>query len=246
MMSIPTRRLVTIAALGALLTGCAASAESAPVLAAPAAATTTPTAVASTLKAKAMTTTPPTTQTTALDRVVTAGKSQYMREVSGGKVKSLLHQVARDPALLRALATSDSAARAYVAQQFPNVWYHWHISRMRIVRGSTVVTERGVPFVVNGPQMKLRGSNGSDLGTLQISLQDEIGFVRLMHRNYPVDVVVRGATAADVRSSLPAATQAALPAGGTTTIAGRRYAVRSFNEMAWNNEPVTIWFLAAA
>jgi hypothetical protein len=183
---------------------------------------------------------------TPLDQVVASGKAQYTREVSGGKVRSLLHQVARDPALLRALATSDSATRAYVAQQFPNLWYHWHISRLRITRGSTVVTERGVPFVVNGPQVKLRGRNGRLLGTLQVALQDEIGFVRLMHRNYPVDVVVRGTSAADVRSSLPAATHAALPARGTVRLAGRTYAVRSFTETAWNGEPVTIWFLAAA
>jgi hypothetical protein len=214
--------LSTVAAVAALLgTGCAA------VGAVPARTASAPAA-------------------TPLDHIVTLGKAQYTREVSGGKVKSLLHQVARDPALLRALATSDSATRAYVARQFPNVWYHWHISRLRIVRGSTVVTERGVPFVVDGPQMKLRGRNGTDLGTLQVSLQDEIGFVRLVHRNYPVDVVVRGTNAANVRSSLPAATHAALPAGGTTTIAGRRYAVRSFKETAWNNEPVTIWFLAGA
>jgi hypothetical protein len=178
--------------------------------------------------------------------VVNAGKAQYVREVSGAKAKSLLHRVAGDPALLRALATSDSAARSYIAHQFPNTWYHWHISRMRITRGSTVVSEVGVPFVVNGPRMTLRGRNGQDLGTLEVSIQDEIGFVRLMHRNYPVDVVVRGTRAADVRSSLPAATRAALPAGGTVTIAGRSYAVRSFGETAWNGEPVTIWFLAAA
>jgi hypothetical protein len=183
---------------------------------------------------------------TPLDHVVTLGKAQYTREVSGGTVQSLLHQVARDPALLRALATSDSATRAYVARQFPNVWYHWHISRLRITHGSTVVVERGVPFVVTGPQMTLRGPNGRDLGTLQISLQDEIGFVRLMHRNYPVDVVIRGTSAADVRSSLPAATHAALPARGTVKLAGRTYALRSFTETAWNGEPVTIWFLAAA
>jgi hypothetical protein len=217
-----TSILATLAALGVLLsTGCGAAAAA-------------PVRTATTLPA------------TPLAQVVSLGQAQYTREASGETVMSLLHQVARDPALLRALATSDSAARAYVAQQFPNVWYHWHISRLRITRGSTVIAECGVPFVVTGPQMTLRGPDGSDLGTLQISLQDEIGFVRLMHRNYPVDVVVRGTSAADVRSSLPAAANAALPARGTVELAGRTYAVQSFTETAWNGEPVTIWFLAAA
>jgi hypothetical protein len=238
-MSLPVRRLVTVAALGALLTGCAASAQSA-VVSAP---VDTPAATAAALPVQSAVAPH---SITALDRTVTRGKAQYKREVSGGKVRSLLRQVARDPALLRALATSDTATRAYVAQQFPAVWYHWHISRLRIFRGATVITERGVPFTVDGPQMKLRGTNGKNLGTLQISLQDEIGFVRLMHRNYPVNVVVRGVNPADVRSSLPAATYAALPASGTVKLAARTYAVRSFKETAWNNEPVTIWFLAAA
>jgi hypothetical protein len=236
-MRIPARRVVGVVALGAVFTtGCAA-------------ASAHPTAVPTRTVAPAMTATPTATaqvaRPTALDRIVTSGKAQYTREVSGGKVRSLLRRVAHDPALLQALATSDAAARAYVARQFPSVWYHWHISRMRITRGSKLVTERGVPFVVDGPQMTLRGANGKALGKLQVSLQDEIGFVRLMHRSHPVDVVVRGTAAADVRSSLPAATHAALPATGTVTIGGRKYAVRSFHETAWSNQPVTIWFLAA-
>ncbi len=210
----------TAAALGALLvTGCAA-------------APAPPARTATTLKA------------TPLDRVVARGKAQYAREVDGARVRSLLRRVARDRQLRRALATSDGTARAYVARRFPDAWYHWHISRLRITRGSTVIAERGVPFVVDGPRVKLRDRRGGDLGTLQVSLQDEIGFVRLMHRNHGVDVVVRGTRS--VRSSLPAATRAALPARGTVTLMGRRYAVRSFTEKAWNNEPVTIWFLAAA
>jgi hypothetical protein len=181
-----------------------------------------------------------------LDRIVRLGQQQYAREVGGATVNSLLHRVASDPAFLHALGTSDAAARAYVAQQFPNVWYHWHISRLRVVRGSTDVVEIGVPFVVAGPGIPLRGPGGRSLGRLEVSLQDEIGFVRLMHRNYPVDVVVRGTTSASVRSSLPAAANAALPASGTVQLAGRTYDVRSFKETAWNGEPVTIWFLAPA
>jgi hypothetical protein len=225
-MSIRSARLVAVAALAAVLAGCAASAQSAPL---PAPRTVVVAAPAN----------------PQLDRIVRLGQQQYAREVGGATVNSLLHQVARDPAFLKALGTSDAAARAYVARQFPNVWYHWHISRLRVVRGSTDVVETGVPFVVAGPGVSLRGPGGRSLGRLEVSLQDEIGFVRLMHRNYPVDVVVRGTTSASVRSSLPAATNAALPANGRVQLAGRTYDVRSFKETAWNGEPVTIWFLAA-
>jgi hypothetical protein len=91
--------------------------------------------------------------------------------------------------------------------------------------------------------MTLRGPGGRNLGTLQVSIQDEIGFVRLIHRHNPVDVVVRGLRGGQVETSLPAAARVRLPSSGTVTIAGRRYRVISFREIAWNNAPVAVSIL---
>ena len=214
-----TRRVLAAAALVTILSGCAGAVAAAP------AATASPAAIAQ------------------VNRVTAIGRRQYAAEVNGGKARALLRRVGTDPGLLRALQQGDAATRAYVARQFPNVWYHWHISRMRILRGPRTVVETGVPFVVAPSQMTLKGANGQVLGTLQTSIQDEIGFVRLMHRVHKVDVVVRGQGAAHVRSSLPAATRVPLPSRGPVTIAGRRYQVRSFRQTAWNNEPVTVSIL---
>jgi hypothetical protein len=101
-----------------------------------------------------------------------------------------------------------------------------------------VVVDAGVPFVVDGPHVTLPGGY-----TLRISIQDEIGFVRLIHRHHAVDVVVRGQGSGHVRSSLPAAATATLPRSGPTTIAGVRYDVRSFSRTALGGEPVQIWIL---
>jgi hypothetical protein len=228
-------RRVAAGGLAVLVAGCGASAvaKSAPTSAAPTSAST---AIASTAKA------PP----AAIDRLTAVARRQYTAEVSGGTTRKLLHRVGKDPTLLRTLQSGNLAAtRAYVQRQFPAVWYHWHVSRMRIMQGSQVVAEQGVPFAVAPSQMTLHGANGRALGTLEVSIQDVIGFVRLMHRLHPLDVVVRG-SGADVRSSLPAAAQAQLPSSGSATIAGRRYSVRSFHETAWGNEPVTVWILAKA
>jgi hypothetical protein len=113
---------------------------------------------------------------------------------------------------------------------------------MRISRGSQVVSEVGVRFVMPASQMTLHGAGGRALGRLQVSMQDEIGFVRLMHRRYGVDVVIRGRGSKHLRSSTRSAGLAKLPASGNVVL-GRRYAVRSFNELAWDGEPVTIWIL---
>jgi hypothetical protein len=64
-----------------------------------------------------------------------------------------------------------------------------------------------------------------------------------MHRNYPVDVVVRGSGSAHVRSSLPAAANVQLPNSGTVTVAGKRYQVGSFQAKALGGETVRAWIL---
>jgi hypothetical protein len=179
-----------------------------------------------------------------IDRLTAGAKRRYAEEVSGGQAHATLRRVARDRALLGALRSGDlTRLRSYVHGRFDRMWYHWHVSRLRIVRGSRILTDVGVPFVVAPSQMALRDAHGRSLATLQVSIQDVIGFVRYMHRNYPVDVVVRGRGAAHVRTSLPAALNARLPDAGTTTVAGTRYQVRSFRQTALGNEPVRVWIL---
>jgi hypothetical protein len=181
---------------------------------------------------------------TPIDRLTAVAKTRYASEVHGGVAIGTLHRVARDPAMKAALASGSTAQmRAIVTSRFNRVWYHWHVSRLRVVRGGRTLVDVGVPFVVAPSHMTLRDSHGRSLGTLQVSIQDVIGFVRYMHRNYPVDVVVRGSGAQHVRTSLPAAASVGLPRSGTATIAGARYQVRSFTARALGNEPVTAWIL---
>jgi hypothetical protein len=239
-----TGRVAAVAlTIAGLASGCAVSAASTPATAA--GANIAPAAPA-TVQARPIAATTA-RQATAIDQLSAVARRQYAAEVHGGVAIGTARRVARDPALLRTLESGNVAAtQAYVRRQFPAVWYHWHVSRMRIRKGSSVVVETGVPFVVAPTTIPLRSSSGRTLGTLEVSIQDEIGFVRFMHRNYPVDVVVRGTGGADVRSSLPAATHANLPSSGPVTIAGRRYLSRSFHETAWNGEPVTVWILTKA
>jgi hypothetical protein len=236
-------RAVAGITLVALASGCAASAATPPARTVAAPAASAPPVRALPLPTAA----PASAATTSIDRLTATARRRYATEVHGGVAIGTLHRVGRDPGLQRALASgSHATVRAYVNGVFPAVWYHWHVSRVRIVQGSKVVVDAGVPFVVAPSQMTLRTAGGRTLGRLQVSIQDEIGFVRYMHRNYPVDVVVRGQGTAHVRSSLPAAAQAKLPSRGPVTIAGRRYLVRSFHETALAGEPVTVWILTKA
>jgi hypothetical protein len=189
----------------------------------------------------------PTRRAKPIDRITAGARALYANQVAGSHSLAVLHRLGGDPILLRLLASGNSGAvRAYVSQQYPRTWYHWHVSRMRISRGSRVVSEIGVRFVMPASQMALHGSGGRTLGTLQVSMQDEIGFVRLMHRRHHVEVVIRGRGAKHLRASMRAAGLAKLPATGSVALAGHRYLVRSFHEPAWDGEPVTIWILMKA
>jgi hypothetical protein len=138
---------------------------------------------------------------------------------------------------------SNARIRAYVNSRFRPVWYHWHVSRLRITRDNATVIETGVPFVVNGPTTTLRDAHGQAIARLQVSIQDVIGYARLNERLDRVQTVVRGRGSADVRTSLPAALKVKLPRSGTVTLAGRRYEVGSFHESGWRVEPLQIWIL---
>jgi hypothetical protein len=177
-----------------------------------------------------------------MDRLAIVARERYAQEVSGAAVHKQLRRIAADPVLLRALRSGDRAAlRAEVRLQ--QATPHAHISRLRVVRGSRVLADAGVVFVVAPAQKALHDARGRYVGTLQLSIQDVIGYVKYLRRNVHVDVVVRGHGAAHVRTSLPAATHVALPASGPVMIAGHRYLVRSFSEPGLAGETLKIWIL---
>ena len=177
-----------------------------------------------------------------IDRLAVVARRRYSEEVNGAAVHKQLRRVAADPALLRALRSGNLAAlRAEVRLQ--DATPHAHISRLRVVRGSRVLADAGVVFVVAPSVKALHDARGRYLGTLQLSIQDVIGYVKYMHRNVHVDVVVRGRGAAHMRTSLPAAAGVRLTSSGTAMVAGHRYLVRSFSEPGLAGETLRIWIL---
>jgi hypothetical protein len=176
--------------------------------------------------------------------MLATARAAYANQVSGRHSLDVLHRVGSDPILISDLqAHNAAAARAYVAFKFRRTWYHWHVSRMRVSQGGRRVTEIGVPFVLPPSSTTIRGTGGRPVGTLDVSMQDEIGFVRLMHRHHPVQVVLRGRRRSTLRTSLHAAALVKLPRSGTVRLGHTRYQVRSFQEQSWEDGPVTIWIL---
>ncbi|MGZ4276631.1 MAG: hypothetical protein ACXVFT_08340 [Solirubrobacteraceae bacterium] len=178
----------------------------------------------------------------AIDRLASVARQRYSEEITGAAVHKQLRRVAADPVLLRALRSGNLAAlRAEVRLQ--DATPHAHISRLRVVRGSRVLADAGVVFPVAPAQTALHDAHGHVLGTLQLCIQDVIGYVKYLHRNVHVDVVVRGHGAGHVRTSLPAAASMTLPTQGPVMVGGHRYLVRSFTEHGLAGETLRIWIL---
>ncbi len=175
---------------------------------------------------------------------VATAKARYALEATGVAAHVALARAAADRALGDAVGAGDTAAAAAEASRL--LAGHMHITAIRVVRaGRVVVGTQRYPFDVAGPRTALRNRHGAVVGTLELTIQDVIGFIRLVHKYTGAAVVVRGA-AGEAKSSLAAARTTALPTSGCATIAGRSYAVRSFAEVGFAGERLTVWILRSS
>jgi hypothetical protein len=182
--------------------------------------------------------------------IVHIAKSSYRAETKGRQLLRELSRIARDPILLNALNRDDVAgAQAEADAQLTSPGNHFaHVTRISVVRGSRVLVNATVNsdgvFVV-APGSRVLRLHGRLLGTLLVSIQDVTGYVKVVHDLTGADVVARGASG-HIRASRGTPTGVHLPPSGQVTIAGLRYLVRSFREVGWGKEPLTVWILLRA
>lgn len=166
-------------------------------------------------------------------------RGRYRLEADGDAVHAALGRVTADPGLTRALRAGDVAGARAAALRL--VLGHKHVTAIRVRRGSRVLVEtRRYPFDVAGARADVPG-----LGTVEVTIQDVIGFIRLVHEFTGADVVVRAA-GGQARASIAAELAARLPSAGCATVDGHPYAVRSFAETDFAGEALRIWVLRRA
>jgi hypothetical protein len=176
-----------------------------------------------------------------VDAFAAVARRIYAQEHAAVIGRVVANHLDRNAALLRALITGDRAKIRSEARR-PVIA---HEVRVRVSDGSRVLMDAGLPFVVQGAQGELRSANGASLGRVDVSIQDVIGFVKLVDRETGTKVVVRGRRGI-VQTQFPAAAHARLPASGNVSIRGRSYLVRSFHEVDFNGNPLTVWILDPA
>jgi len=112
----------------------------------------------------------------------------YVGELSGREVGEDVAHVAGSAELARAVASGGSAAAYALVHQIVYT-PHWHIVRLRVVRNGKVLADVGGPYIIAPISGALR-QNGVKVGSFVMSVQDDVGYVKLVTRftGVPIDL----------------------------------------------------------
>ena len=169
----------------------------------------------------------------------------YANEVDGGRVHTDLRLIAGDQAFLGDLASGNLEGAQTEALRVMTTEGARHITRVSVVDGARVLVNAVLNYngaFVVAPLEQQLNLHGRSLGTLLVSVQDVVGYIKLIHVDTGAYALVRGSSG-QMRTTLPAAARVALPSAGSVTIAGRSYRARSFRARGWKAEALTVWVL---
>jgi hypothetical protein len=153
----------------------------------------------------------------------------YEGELSGSEVAADVGHVRESTQLLQALA---SGSRAAVQEAVHAIVYapHWHIVRLRVLSHGQVLADVGGPYIVAPVTGTLR-LHGRTLGTYVMSVQDDVGYVKLVTRfiGAPVDLYRGGVPLMGTLRPAPARAAGVSP----VHVSGRAYAEQALNLKAF-------------
>jgi hypothetical protein len=224
--------LAAILAMG--LTACGASAEPgrATVAAAPSATSTTPRPAGTVCGPAA-----PEVLARAAGMVATR---IYADELSGSETRSDQRQVEGYAPLLSALAAGNRAAINAAVTSL--VYSHTHVVRLLVSQGSTVLADVGGPNILAPVSGTLR-FHGRTVGHYVLSVQDDLGYVKLVTRFLGVPLIMRAGSTPIPVEGLLAPGPASVPQHGPVTYRRVDYEAFSFNTRSFPSGPLRISLL---
>jgi hypothetical protein len=139
----------------------------------------------------------------------TVAQGIYAAEIHSHEVSADVAHITGSQALLSALASSDEAG-VYAAVHTIVYTPHWHIVRLRVVKAGRVLADVGGPDVIAPISGTLRWK-GRTLATYVMSVQDDLGYMKLVSRfiGVPVDLYRNGAFLMGTLQPAPPASSAA-------------------------------------
>ena len=150
---------------------------------------------------------------------VAAARRIYAGELHGRELRIDAGHVRRFRALLDGLAHGNPAA---VRAAVHTIVYtpRWHIVRLRVISHGRVIADVGGPSVIAPVSGALR-SGGRILGRYVMSVQDDVGYVKLVTRfiGVPIDLYRGGSFLMGTLTPAPSPGRT----GTTVTVGGRNY-----------------------
>jgi hypothetical protein len=154
----------------------------------------------------------------------------YAREVSSAAVRADQNQVESYESLLSALASGN---RAGVRQAVNSLVYsHTHIVRLRVTQGHAVLADVGGPYILAPVGGNLR-FHGRSVGHYVLSVQDDVGYVKLETRYIGVPLVLHAGSQRLPLEGTLAPGPATIPDLGPVTYGGVSYESFSFPAKAF-------------
>lgn len=164
----------------------------------------------------------------------------YTNELGSSEVFNDKRQVETYGPLLSAL---ESRNRAAIQEAVTTLVYsHTHVVRLRVTRGGEVLADVGGPEIL-APVGGTLSRNGRTLGRYVLSVQDDLGYVKLVSRFLGMPLVLSaGSHVLSIEGAVNPG-PASIPTHGAVSYRGRTYRAFSFLAQAFPSGPLRISLL---
>ncbi len=164
----------------------------------------------------------------------------YAGEVGGTATRTDRRQIEGYAPLSAALASGNRAAVTAAVTSL--VFSHTHVVRLRVLRGSTVLADVGGPYILAPVTGTLR-FHGRAVGRYVMSVQDDLGYVKLVTRFIGVPLVLHAGSRAVPIEGVLTPGPASIPDHGPVTYRHTTYEAYSFDRAAFPSGPLRISLL---
>jgi hypothetical protein len=154
----------------------------------------------------------------------------YAGEAKSSETASDKRQIETYAPLLSAVESGEHAAIETAVHSL--VYSHTHIVRLRVDRGSELLFDEGGPYILAPIGGTLR-SHGKTIGHFVFSVQDDLGYVKLVTRFLGAPLVLRTESGQVPIEGLLSPGPASIPDHGAVSYGGADYQAYSFNAAAY-------------
>ena len=172
----------------------------------------------------------------------TVAQRIYAAEVRSSETTADKRQIEGDGPLLSAVESGEHAAIEAAVHTL--VFSHTHIVRLRVTRGSHVLSDIGGPYILAPVSGTLR-SHGRTIASFVFSVQDDLGYVKLVARFIAAPLILRTDSGQVPVEGLLSPGPPSIPEHGPVTYRGVSYQAYSFKALAYPSGRLRVSLLLA-